>query len=493
METLYGCCCGLDVHAQTIVACVIRNGRKEVRTFGAMTAELLQLSDWLQEVGCTHVAMESTGVYWKPVFNILEGVLEVILVNAQHIKAVPGRKTDVKDCEWIADLLRHGLLRASFIPPLPIRELRELVRYRAGQVKELATTANRIQKVAESGNIKLGQVASDVMGVSGRRILRALAGGATTPELVSELVQGKLKRKQPAVCQAVNGRLTAVQRWVLTELLDHYEELEAAIDRVKTRIQEEVSHNPDPWVAEAIQLLDTIPGVGEETAQVIVAEIGVCMDQFPSAAHLAQDLLDPKHIRLTERAEKASQAGALKTFQRWFKAMGAEPSERGSAGEQLKRAPIVMAAVDVQGATPALLDLVRETVRRILSTEPGARLACVSVMKTARIGLDELTDQQGNSLHVKQLVGLKHWARPISQALELEDTRLTFHVLEAPDAATAIVEFAQKTQVDHIIMGARGNSALRRYLGSVSSQVVAQADCTVTVVRVPSELAGASE
>jgi nucleotide-binding universal stress UspA family protein len=215
--------------------------------------------------------------------------------------------------------------------------------------------------------------------------------------------------------------------------------------------------------------------------------------RHPSAAHLAQDLLDPKHIRLTERAEKASQAGALKTFQRWFKAMGAEPSERGSAGEQLKRAPIVMAAVDVQGATPALLDLVRETVRRILSTEPGARLACVSVMKTARIGLDELTDQQGNSLHVKQLVGLKHWARPISQALELEDTRLTFHVLEAPDAATAIVEFAQKTQVDHIIMGARGNSALRRYLGSVSSQVVAQADCTVTVVRVPSELAGASE
>ena len=287
METLYECCCGLDVHAQTIVACVIRKGRKEVRTFGAMTAQLLQLCDWLQEVGCTHVAMESTGVYWKPVFNILEGVLEVILVNAQHIKAVPGRKTDVKDCEWIADLLRHGLLRASFIPPLPIRELRELVRYRAGQVKELATTANRIQKVAESGNIKLGQVASDVMGLSGRRILRALAGGETNPELMAELVQGKLKRKQPAVCQAVNGRLTTAQRWVLTELLDRYEELEQAIDRVKTRIQEEVAQNPDPSVAEAIQLLDTIPGVGEETAQVIVAEIGVCMDQFPSAAHLA--------------------------------------------------------------------------------------------------------------------------------------------------------------------------------------------------------------
>lgn len=287
MEALYECCGGLDVHARTIVACVIRRGRKEVRTFGAMTAELLQLSDWLREMGCTHVAMESTGVYWKPVFNILEGVLEVILVNAQHIKAVPGRKTDVKDCEWIADLLRHGLLRASFIPPLPIREIRELVRYRAGQVKELATTANRIQKVAESGNIKLGQVASDVMGLSGRRILRALAAGETNPELISELVRGKLKRKQPAVCQAVNGRLTTAQRWVLTELLDRYEELEQAIDRVKTRIQEEVAQHPDPSVAEAIQLLDTIPGVGEETAQVIVAEIGVCMDQFPSAAHLA--------------------------------------------------------------------------------------------------------------------------------------------------------------------------------------------------------------
>jgi nucleotide-binding universal stress UspA family protein len=158
--------------------------------------------------------------------------------------------------------------------------------------------------------------------------------------------------------------------------------------------------------------------------------------------------------------------------------------------EQLKRAPIVMAAVDVEGATDELLEMVRETVRRALVTEPGARLACLSVMKTARIGMDELTDAAGRSLHVKQLVGLKHWARPISQALELDESRLTFHVLEAPDAAAAIVDFARRTQVDHIVMGARGNSALRRYLGSVSSQVVAQADCTVTVVRVPSEVVG---
>lgn len=236
-------------------------------------------------------------------------------------------------------------------------------------------------------------------------------------------------------------------------------------------------HRPDcpPWLQEII-----LRCLEVEASQ-----------RHPSAAHLAQDLLNPQQVKLTARADKAAEAGRLQTLKRWFRAMGTEPVERSGAGEQLKRAPIVMAAVDVQGATPALLDLVRETVHRILSTETAARLACVSVMKTARIGMDELTDEQGNSLHVKQLVGLKHWARPIS--LALGDNRLTFHVLEAPDAATAIVDFAQKTQVDHIIMGARGNSALRRYLGSVSSQVVAQADCTVTVVRVPSELAGANE
>jgi nucleotide-binding universal stress UspA family protein len=214
--------------------------------------------------------------------------------------------------------------------------------------------------------------------------------------------------------------------------------------------------------------------------------------RHPSAAHLAQDLSNPATVRLTERAAKRQAGGRVQRFKRWFGAMGAEPAERAGVAEQLKRAPIVMAAVDVSGATDALLDLLRETVRRIVVTEPGARLACVSVMKTARIGMDDLTDPQGNSLHVKQLVGLKHWARELSQRLSLDDGRLTFHVLEAPDAATALVEFARRTQVDHLVMGARGNSALRRYLGSVSSQVVAQADCTVTVVRVPGESAGAA-
>jgi eukaryotic-like serine/threonine-protein kinase len=212
--------------------------------------------------------------------------------------------------------------------------------------------------------------------------------------------------------------------------------------------------------------------------------------RHPSAAHLAQDLLNPEQVMLTARATRQDTAGAVTQFKRWFKAMGAEPSGRGSAGEQLKRAPIIMAAVDVQGAADELLDLLAETVRRVVAAEPGARLACVSVLKTARIGMDELTDAQGQSLHVKQLIGLKHWARPLSQALALAEGQLTFHVLEAPDPAAAIVEFARRTQVDHVVMGARGNSALRRYLGSVSSQVVAEADCTVTVVRVPQGSAG---
>ncbi|MEY8877263.1 MAG: bifunctional serine/threonine-protein kinase/universal stress protein [Leptothrix sp. (in: b-proteobacteria)] len=213
--------------------------------------------------------------------------------------------------------------------------------------------------------------------------------------------------------------------------------------------------------------------------------------RHPSAAHLAQDLAlglaNPDHVTLTERAHKRATGGAVARFKRWVTAVGAEPGDRSSVADQLKRAPIVMAAVDVSGATDAMLDLQRETVRRIVLTEPGARLACVSVLKTNRIGMDELTDKQGNSLHVKHLVGLKHWARSLSQDLGLADSRLTVHVLEAPDAADAILEFARRTQVDHVVMGARGNSALRRYLGSVSSEVVAKAECTVTVVRVPGE------
>jgi protein-serine/threonine kinase len=206
--------------------------------------------------------------------------------------------------------------------------------------------------------------------------------------------------------------------------------------------------------------------------------------RYQSAAQLALDLQDPSQVQLTKRSEKIQKSGTLRTFKKWFFALGAEPaSARQTAEEQLDRSPIIMAAVDVDNASRELLTQLRETVRRIVLTEPGARLACVSVMKTARIGMDERIDAEGRSVHVKQLVALKHWARPISKSLNLDEGRLTFHVLEAPDAADAIVDFAQRNAVDHIVMGARGSSSLRRLLGSVSSAVVAQSECTVTVVR----------
>ena len=208
--------------------------------------------------------------------------------------------------------------------------------------------------------------------------------------------------------------------------------------------------------------------------------------RYQSAAQLALDLRQPMGVQLTRRAERMKVSGGVRTLKRWFFALGSEPPPQSQASEQLARSPIIMAAVDVENATPALLGQLRDVVRRIVQTEPGARLACVSVMRTARLGMDELTDKEGRSLHVKQLIGLQHWARPISSTLKLQDGRLTFHVLEAPDAAAAIVEFATKNGVDHIVMGARGSSAnsmLQRYLGSVSSQVLAQSECTVTVVR----------
>jgi transposase len=287
MEIIHACCCGLDVHARTVVACLIKHGRKQTRTFSTMTDELLRLSDWLVAEGCTHAAIESTGVYWKPVFNILEGVVEVVLVNAYHVKAVPGRKTDVRDCEWLADLLHHGLLRASFIPPPEIRELRELVRYRQTLIKEQVAVSNRVQKLVESGNIKLAQVASDALGLSGRAMLRALAGGETEAAKLAEMARGRLRAKKAELRRALEGRLTAAQRFVLGELLGRYEELEAAVGRASAQIAQEVARSSDPFVPEAMKLLQTIPGVGERIAETIISEIGVEMCRFATDAHLA--------------------------------------------------------------------------------------------------------------------------------------------------------------------------------------------------------------
>ena len=287
MEILYGCCCGIDVHAKMLVACLIKAGKKEVRTFATMTADLLRLLDWLTQEGCTHVAIESTGVYWRPVFNILEGALEVILTNARDAKGFKARKTDVIDAEWLADLLRHGLLKPSFIPPRPIRELRELTRYRESLVREQTALANRIQKLSESANIKLGQVASEVLGVSGKLMRRALAAGETDAEKLSHLARRTLKRKQPQLQQALEGRVTQAQRWILGQLLDQYDQVEVALQKAEERIKQEVDSSPDPFVPEAVQLLDTTPGVGETVAQIIVAEIGVDMERFPTDHHLA--------------------------------------------------------------------------------------------------------------------------------------------------------------------------------------------------------------
>jgi len=287
MQIIHECCSGLDVHAKTVVACLIKKGKKQTRTFSTMTDDLLRLSDWLVEEGCTHVAIESTGVYWKAMFNILEGVLEVILVNAQHVKAVPGRKTDVKDCEWLADLLRHGLLKASFIPPVEIRELRELTRYRQSLIGEQTALSNRVQKLAESGNIKLSQVASDALGVSGKLMLRALADGETDAEQMAQLARRRMRSKIPELRRALEGRMTKAQRWVLGELLTRYEEIERAVERCERQIDEEVSQGPDPFVAEAVALLQTIPGIGESVAETIVSEIGVDMRRFATDGHLA--------------------------------------------------------------------------------------------------------------------------------------------------------------------------------------------------------------
>lgn len=287
MKVVHEICCGIDVHAKMLVACLLRaDGQKEIRSFSTMTDQLLLLRDWLVAAQCTQVALESTGVYWKPVFNILEDVLTVILINPEHARALRGHKTDVKDAEWLADLLRHGLLRASFIPPPEIRELRELTRYRESLVREQSAVANRIQKVIESGNIKLGQVVSDALGASGRKILWALARGETDPVKLAALAQRQLKEKIPQLQRALQGRLTTNQRFVLRELLQRWEELEAADRRVTKEIDRYLQDRPK--LAHARENLDSIVGFGPRAAEVIMAEIGIEMKPvFPSDAHLA--------------------------------------------------------------------------------------------------------------------------------------------------------------------------------------------------------------
>ena len=283
MRVVYERCCGLDVHKKTVVACVLTPEGQESRTFGTMTGELLQLADWLLERRVTHVAMESTGVFWKPVYNLLEGLeLTLLVVNARHIKAVPGRKTDVKDAEWIADLLRHGLVRGSYIPDRSQRELRELVRYRRSLIQQRGQLINRIQKLLEGANIKLSAVASDIAGVSGRAMLEALAAGTEDPAALAGLARGRLQQKRPALEQALHGLMGPHQRALLQSQLRHLDFLDGEI----ARMDQEVTARMDPF-DEAIERLDTVPGVGRRGAEEILAEIGPDMGRFPTAAHLA--------------------------------------------------------------------------------------------------------------------------------------------------------------------------------------------------------------
>jgi len=287
MDILYERCCGLDVHKKTVVACVLvpgsgRQPTKEIRTFGTMTADLLELGDWLAEKGVTHVALESTGVYWHPVWNLLEGNVELLLVNAQHIKQVPGRKTDVRDCEWIANLLRHGLLRAIFVPERPQRELRELTRYRTSLIRERAAEINRIQKTLEGANIKLGDVASDILGVSARRMLEALIGGTTDPAELADLAKDKLRKKLPQLERALKGQFRAHHRFLLAQQLAHLDGLDELIDSLGSEIAERVRP-----VEQVVERVDGIPGFGRRTAEIVVAEIGTDLSRFPSYKHLA--------------------------------------------------------------------------------------------------------------------------------------------------------------------------------------------------------------
>jgi len=286
MDVLYRCCCGMDVHKDTVAACVLiweaGGARKQKRIFGTTIKELLELSDWLHSYEVTHVAMESTGVYWKPIWNILEGQFDITLVNAQHFKSVPGRKTDLKDGEWIGDLLQHGLLRKSFVPDKPIRELRDLTRSRAMLAREKVRLACRIQKVLEDANIKLSSVASDVLGSSGRSMLNAIVKGECDPHVLADMAQKRLRAKIPQLEIALQGRLTDHHRFLLKQWLEMLETVEGKIAAFDKKIEE----TGVPF-AEAVTTWVTIPGIDRVAAWCLVAEIGTNMDQFGSPERLS--------------------------------------------------------------------------------------------------------------------------------------------------------------------------------------------------------------
>lgn len=331
MERLYARCAGLDIHKKTVVACRVTDKQREVRTFGTTTGDLLALADWLRVGQVTHVAMESTGVYWKPIYNILEGEYEVLVVNAQHIKQVPGRKTDINDAQWLAQLLEHGLLRASFVPDAPQRAVRELVRYRTHLVEERTRDTNRLQKVLEDANLKLSAVASDVLGVSSREMLNAIIAGQDDPQLLAQLAKGALRRKIAELEAALQGRVADHHRLLLRLVLNHIDDLNQRLSELDGEIERLLS----PFdVDKVLTRLDAIPGVDMTVARVIVSEIGIDMSRFPTAAHLASwaglaphkkqsgGKLYPAHIRPANRYLRPALVQAAKAAQRTSSYLG---------------------------------------------------------------------------------------------------------------------------------------------------------------------------
>lgn len=286
MDIVFPNCAGLDVHKQTVVACRIArrlNGKREMetRTFGTMTADILSLSEWLGLADVTHIAMESTGVYWKPIWNLLEASFTLWLVNPQHIKQVPGRKTDVKDAEWIATLMEHGLLKPSFVPPAPQRALREMTRMRSTIIRQRSEMLNRVQKILEDANIKLASVASNAMGVSGRAMIEAMIGGEADPTVLADLARGRLRQRHNDLERALLGNMSAHHRIILQELLNLVDSMDTSI----SVLDREVEAACAPFV-EAVERLDGITGIGVATAQTVISEIGTDMSKFPSDAHL---------------------------------------------------------------------------------------------------------------------------------------------------------------------------------------------------------------
>jgi transposase len=287
MQVVYQRCAGLDVHKKNVYACAFVFDEKakrhqEIRRFSTVTGELLELADWLKSHNISHVAMEATGVYWRPVWAVLEGQFELLLVNPHHVKALPGRKTDVKDCEWLADLLQHGLVRGSFVPATEIQDLRDLTRYRVELTQAQNRVANRIQKVLEQANIKLSSVASDTLGVSGQLMIQAIIDGEDNPERLADLAKRKLRQRIPDLQVALYGRVRPHHRFLLKE---HFSEWKALSERIK-RVEQEIDRCIVPF-KDAVTRWKTIPGIDHVTACSLVAELGVNMDQFPTAQHLA--------------------------------------------------------------------------------------------------------------------------------------------------------------------------------------------------------------